>query len=119
VGGSFVDGLDRRDRGAFAMGVGGGEGPLQTLRAKDDYEAMALAGFNDHLGVADLFYAFREQIAQFLTGRGFDAAGAAVCDNAFGVEGTEVRACRGIAGLQFDTESARFEDAAANMQCDR
>ena len=50
---------------------------------------------------------------------GVNAPGAPVGDDAFGVERAEVGARRHVAGPQFQAQSQRFDDAAANLEFQR
>jgi hypothetical protein len=98
------------------MRVGIGERPFQTLAAEDHHEPMALAGFDDDLGVADFLHLLRQQRAELLANLRVNTSGAAVGDNAFGVERAEVGARRHVAGPQFQAQPQRLDDAAAHLE---
>ena len=80
---------------------------------------MALAGFDDHLGVADFLHLLRQQRAQLLANLRVNAPGAPVGDDAFGVERAEVGARRHVAGPQFQAQPQRLDDAAAHLELQR
>src|SRR5262245_18515432 len=80
---------------------------------------MFLAGFDDDFRVADLLDFRRQHGAKVLAGLGWDTAGAAIGDNAFGVDRGEGGAGSDVAGLEIDAEAERFEDAAANLEFER
>ncbi len=103
----------------FAIRVGVRERPFQSVAAEDDHETMFLAGLDDDLRVADFFHFRGEQRAQFLARLRRDAAGAAVGDNALGVERAEVGARGHVAGLQFQAQPQRLDDAAAHLEFQR
>src|SRR5206468_4261786 len=95
---------------------GVGQGTFQSPAPKDDHEPMALAGPDDDLGAADFLDFLGEQPAELLTGRGVDSAGAAVGDDAFGIECAEIGARGDIAGVQFQAEPERLDDAATDLK---
>ena len=101
------------------VGVGVGQWSFEIFAAKHDDKTMALAGLDDDLGVADFFDFGGEQGAQFLADFGFNAAGAAVGDDALPVEGAEIGAGGDVAGLELDAETERLDDAAANLEFQR
>ena len=98
LGGLGVHRRGLRDGQALAMRVGVGQRPFQAFAAEDHHEAMALAGLDDDLGVAELLHLLRQQGAEFFADLGVNAAGAPVGDDAFGVERAEVGARRHVAG---------------------
>ncbi len=70
--------------------------------------------------VSPIFLIFAESSAhKFFARFGRDAAGAAVGDNAFGVERGEIRAGADVAGLQFHAEAERLDDAATDLKFQR
>jgi len=111
--------LDRWNGKAFTVRVGIGQQAFQSFAAEHHDEAMFLAWFDDDFRVADFFHLGGEHRAKFLASLGRDAAGAAVGDDAFGIERAEVRARGYIAVLEFHAESERFDDAAANLEFQR
>src|SRR5204863_5029801 len=80
--GFFVYWFGLRNPRAFAVRVGVGQWTFQTFAAEQDDEPMAFARLDDDLGVADLFDFLREERAKLLANLGFNAAGAAVRDDA-------------------------------------
>src|SRR6266404_5981830 len=80
---------------------------------------MAFACFDDYLRVAQLLHFVGEQRAKFLAHGGLDASGAAVGNDAFRVQRTEVGACGYVAGPQIDTQSKRLDYTASDLKFDR
>ena len=111
--------LDGRNGKTFAVRVGIGQRAFEALAAEHDDEAMFLAGLDDDLRVADLLDLGGEHGAELLAGLGRDAAGAAVGDDALGVERGEIGAGADIAGLEFHAQAERFDDAAADLEFER
>jgi len=107
------------DRQALAVRVGVAQRPGQIGPAKDDDKAVTLARRDDDLGVADLFDIRREFGATLLAKLGLDAAGAAVGDQAVGVERAEVRPGGDVARLQFQAKAKRLNDASADLDFQR
>ena len=103
----------------FAVRVGIGQRAFEAFAAEDDDEAVFLAGLDDDLGVADLFDLGGEQGDHLFAGLGRDASGAAVGDDAFGIERGEIGAGADIAGFQFETEAEGLDDAAADLELER
>ena len=80
---------------------------------------MFFAGLDDDLRVADFFDFRGEHRAKLFASLGRDAAGAAVGDDAFGVERGEIGAGANVAGLQFHAEAERLDDAASDLKFQR
>jgi hypothetical protein len=124
-GGGFLFGglgarwLHRGNLQTFTMRIGVSERAFETFAAEDDDEAVAFAGSDDDFGGADLFDFAGEQGAEFLANFRFDAAGAAIGDDAIVVEGAEIGAGGDIAGFEIDAKAERFNDTAADLEFDR
>jgi len=78
-----------------------------------------LAGLDDDFRVADLFDFGGEHGAQFLAGLGRNAAGAAVGDDALGIQRGEIGAGADVTMLEFHAQAERLDDAAAHLEFQR
>jgi len=117
--GGLLDRLDGRNGETFAMRVGVGERTFQTFAAKQHNETVAFAGFDDDLGVTDLFDFLLQDFHLRFTHFGVNAAGAAVGDDPFGGERAEIGASSDVAGLEIQTETERLDHATTDFKFER
>ena len=110
--------LGGRDGEAFAIGIGVGQRAFEAGAAEDDHEAVLLARVDEYLVGADLLDLRGEDVAEAFADLGGDASGAAVGDQALGIEGAEVGAGGDVAVLEFDPETECLDHPAADFPLD-
>ena len=80
---------------------------------------MFLASIDQDLGFTNFLDLGRQQRHQLFTGFGGNAAGAAVGDDALGIQRGEIGAGANIARLQFQPQAKRFNYPAAHLEFQR
>src|SRR5687768_7150878 len=80
---------------------------------------MALTWLDDHLSIAHLLDLAGKESAEILTDIRFDAACAAIGDDAVVVQSAEIRASCDVASLEVNTEAERFNHTAADLKFKR
>jgi len=114
----FVARMNRRNWKAFAVRVGVGQRAFKSLAAKDDDEAMLLAGLDEDFSLAD-FLTLAESSAT-----SFSQTSVAILPARRSVTIPLRRAWRNsrgadVAGFQFHAEAERLDDAAADLKFQR
>ena len=100
---------------SLSVRVGVRQRPFQPRAAKDDHKAVSFARPDDDLRVVQFLDLARKQGAQVLGDFGGHAPGAAVGDDAAGVEGAEIGARGDVARLEFQAQAQGLNDAAPDL----